>query len=70
MTTKQPTERQRAKWREDRARLRLMAHLFPAPPKLVLTPAEKREIKTQKQREWRDTVRLGQIDLTCPLVFK
>jgi hypothetical protein len=70
LTVKQPTDRQRAKWRDDRARLRLMAHLFPAPPKLVLTPAEKRAIKTQNQRERRDAVRLGKVDLNCPLVFK
>jgi hypothetical protein len=69
MTDKQPTERQRKKWREDRARLRAMEHLFPSPPKPVLTPEEKRQLKTDKQREAREAKRLGEVDLTCPMVF-
>jgi hypothetical protein len=69
MTESQPTERQRKKWREDRARLRLMAHLFPAPPKPKLTVEEKRAVKTAKQREAREAKRLGMIDLTCPIFF-
>jgi hypothetical protein len=67
MTDKQPTERQRRKWREDRARLRLMAKHFPAPLKVQLTPEEKRERKNAAAREARATRSLGEIDLTCPL---
>jgi hypothetical protein len=69
MVEKEPTERQRKKWREDRARLRAIAHLFPSPPKPKLTPEEKREAKTARQREAREAKRLGEIDLTCPMVF-
>jgi hypothetical protein len=67
MTDKPPSERQRKKWREDRARLRAMALAFPVAPKPVLTPAEKRAIKTHNERERRAAKRLGEIDLTCPI---
>jgi hypothetical protein len=69
MTESQPTERQRRKWREDRARLRAMALAFPVAPKPVLTPEEKRALKTANQREARETKRLGAVDLNCPLFF-
>jgi hypothetical protein len=69
MTESKLTERQRKKWREDRVRLRAMAHLFPSPPKPKLTPEEKREIKNAKQREAREAKALGAVDLTCPMVF-
>jgi hypothetical protein len=46
-----------------------MALVFPSPPKPVLTPEETRALNTLKQREARDTKRLGQIDLTCPIFF-
>jgi hypothetical protein len=61
------TDRQREKWRLDRARLRAMAKLFPAPPKIQLTPDEKRELRNAKAREARATKALGTVDLTCPL---
>jgi hypothetical protein len=67
MTEKQPSERQRKKWREDRARIRLMAKHFPAPPKVQLTPEEKRERKNAKAREVRAVKALCSVDLTCPM---
>jgi hypothetical protein len=66
MTEKQPTEKQRKRWREQRARLRLMAKHFPPPPKVVLTPEEKREIRNQKERDRRAALAPGAVDLTCP----
>jgi hypothetical protein len=66
MKESKPTERQRKKWREDRARLRLMAKHFPAPPRVVLTPEERRERKNAAAREARAAKALGAIDLTCP----
>jgi hypothetical protein len=67
MTESQPTERQRKKWREDRARLRAMALAFPVAPKPKLSPAEMRQIKTDRERDRRAAKRLGEIDLTCPI---
>ena len=67
MTETQPSERQRKKWREDRARLRLLARHFPAPPKVQLTPEEKRERNNAKAREARTVKALGMVDLTCPM---
>jgi hypothetical protein len=59
MTDKQPTARQREKWRTDRARLRAMRLVFPSPPKPKLTPEEKRELKNAKAREAREAKALG-----------
>jgi hypothetical protein len=67
MTDKLPSERQRKKWREDRARIRLTAKHFPKPPKVVLTPEEKRERKNSAAREARAVKLLATIDLTSPL---
>jgi hypothetical protein len=69
MTNPQPTERQRRKWREDRARLRLLARHFPAPHKPQLTPDEKREARNAAARERRAALALAKIDLTCPQDF-
>jgi hypothetical protein len=66
MVEKQPTARQRKKWREDRARLRLLRQHFPAPRKVELTPDEKRELKNAKAREARAAKALATINLTCP----
>jgi hypothetical protein len=66
MVDKQPSERQRRKWREDRARLRMQARLFPAPPKSQLTPEEKRERKAAATRQAREAKALAAIDFTSP----
>jgi hypothetical protein len=67
MTKQTLTERQREKWRLDRARIRLIAKNFPKPPKVVLTPEEKREIKNHKAREARAAKALAMVDLSCPM---
>jgi hypothetical protein len=60
------TERQREKWRLDRARLRLMSKLFPKPPRVVFTPEERRERKNAAARERRAALALATINLDCP----
>ena len=67
MTKLTLTERQRAKWREDRARLRLLSAHFPKPPRLLLSAEEKRERKNAAAREARAVKALAMIDLTCPM---
>jgi hypothetical protein len=66
MTEKQPTAKRRKEWREARARLRLQARLFPAPPKVLLTPEERRQRKTAAARQAREAAALAAIDFTSP----
>jgi hypothetical protein len=67
MVDKEPTAKQRKEWREARARLRLMAGLFPAPVKPALSPEEKRELRNQKERDRRAAKALATISLISPM---
>jgi hypothetical protein len=67
MTSPQPTAKQRERWRLQRTQLRLLRKNFPAPPKVELTPDEKRELRNYKAREARAAKVLGTINLDCPL---
>ena len=69
MTEKQPSERQRRKWREDRARLRLthFVVLFPLPPKPQLTVEERRERKAATARDARAVKALASLDFISPM---
>ena len=61
MRTKEPTERQKEKWRTDRARLRALRLVFPVAPKVPMNADEKREHRAYLQRERRAAKLLGTV---------